>query len=81
MTATIYINGEIVEKVRLSKVRKDRNTQIKNICKTYEKKNLPCYVDITGGGGHSTVIHSIETAEKLYKTDDRFKSLIDICKI
>ena len=49
MTATIYINGQQVEKVRLSKVRKDRNTQIKNICKTYEKKNLPCYVDITGG--------------------------------
>ena len=49
MTAAIYLNGQEVEKVRLSKVRKERNLQIKNICKTYENKNQPCFVDITGG--------------------------------
>lgn len=49
MTATIYTNGIITETVRLSKDRKKRNTQIKNICKTYELKNKPCYVEITGG--------------------------------
>ena len=37
--------------------------------------------ELTGGGDHSTVIHSIETASDLYQTDDRFKSLIDICRI
>lgn len=49
MTATVYVNGIIEEAVRLSKDRKTRNTQIKNICKTYELKNKPCYVEITGG--------------------------------
>jgi hypothetical protein len=49
MTATIYINNEVIEIVRLSKDRKSRNTQIKNICKTYERKGLPCYVDIKVG--------------------------------
>jgi len=48
MTATVYLNGTIVEKIRLSKDRKSRNTQIKNICRTYELKNKPCYVEITG---------------------------------
>lgn len=48
MKATIYINQTVVETVRLSKDRKKRNTQIKNICKTYERKNKPCFVDITG---------------------------------
>ena len=49
MTATIYINGQQVQKVRLPKVRKERNLQIKNICKELEKKNLPCYIDVRGG--------------------------------
>jgi len=48
MTATVFINNKIEEKIRLSKDRKKRNTQIKNICKTYELKNKPCYVEITG---------------------------------
>ncbi len=49
MTATVFINGIKDEKVRLSKVRKNRNIQIKNICKTYQLKGKPCYVEITGG--------------------------------
>ena len=49
MNATIYINGQQVQKVRLSKVRKERNLQIKNLYRQYEKKNLPCYIDVRGG--------------------------------
>lgn len=49
MTATVYSNGQQIEKIRLSKVKKDRMTQIRNIYKTYEKKRIPCYIDITGG--------------------------------
>ena len=37
--------------------------------------------ELTGGGDHSTVIHSIETAKDLYQTDERFKTLIDNCRI
>lgn len=49
MTATIYLNGTKAEKVRLSKDRKTRNAQIKQICKQYELLNQPCYVEICGG--------------------------------
>ena len=49
MTAIIYVNNQVVETVRLSKDRKSRNTQIKNICKVYENKNVHCFVDIKGG--------------------------------
>ena len=49
MTAIIYVEGKVAETVRLSKDRKSRNTQIKNICKVYENKNVPCFVDIKGG--------------------------------
>lgn len=48
MTATIYLNGVKEKKIPLSKDRKTRNDQIKNICKEYEKLNKPCYVEITG---------------------------------
>lgn len=37
--------------------------------------------ELTGGGDHSTVIHSIETAKDLYQTDERFKTLIDNCRM
>ena len=49
MKAIIYINGKEVQKISLPKQRKERNNQIKAICKEYELKNQPCYVDITGG--------------------------------
>lgn len=49
MTATVFILGEKADKISLSKDRKTRNLQIRNICKAYQKKNEPCYVDITGG--------------------------------
>lgn len=49
MTAKIYLEHKLVKKMPLSKDRKIRNSQIKEICKEYELKNKPCYVDITGG--------------------------------
>jgi len=49
MTAKIYLENKLVKKMPLSKDRKTRNSQIKEICKEYELKNQPCYVDITGG--------------------------------
>lgn len=49
MTATVYTNNTLTETIRLSKDRKTRNLQIGNICKTYERKNVPCYIDIKGG--------------------------------
>ena len=49
MKAIVYINGKEVKKIPLPKQRKERNNQIKAICKQYELLNQPCYVDITGG--------------------------------
>lgn len=49
MTAKIYLENKLVKKIPLSKDRKTRNLQIKEICKEYELLNQPCYVDITGG--------------------------------
>lgn len=48
MTAKIYLENKLVKKIPLSKDRKTRNSQIKEICKEYELKNKPCYVDIVG---------------------------------
>ena len=49
MNATIYINEEHKEVIRLSKDRKTRNAQIKQICKGLENRRSVCYVDIKGG--------------------------------
>jgi len=49
MNATIYINGERKEVIRLPKDRKTRNAQIKQICKDLENMRYACYVDIKGG--------------------------------
>jgi hypothetical protein len=49
MNATIYINEERRYVIRLSKDRKTRNAQIKQICKDLENMHAVCYVDIKGG--------------------------------
>ena len=48
MKAIVYINGKEVQKISLPKQRKERNKQIKAICKQHELLNQPCYVDIVG---------------------------------
>ena len=54
---------------------------LRYLLRTETLRSHESIAELTGGCDHSTAIHSIETAKALYQTDDRFKSLIDICRI